>query len=213
MRERDADEYDKHLDRLRERTAAAWQDVASSSAGFLGDVSGALADSAEEMSETNKGAARQMFVASQAAAAAQAIVNTALGITQALTLPPPADAVKAALVAATGAVQLATIMAEKPSFHAGGIMYPDERTARVLGGEAVLNRQATAALGPGGVAALNQGGASVSAAPALLRIGRLEAREIVRMDARSGGESVALVRRVTARGGRPPGRSGRGPVA
>ena len=44
------------------------------------------------------------------AAIAAAIINTAVGITRAMQLPPPWDVAKAALVAAQGAAQIATIL-------------------------------------------------------------------------------------------------------
>jgi len=50
-----------------------------------------------------------IFNDNRAAAIANAIVNTALGVTQALTLPFPLNFIVAGLVAAAGAVQVATI--------------------------------------------------------------------------------------------------------
>jgi hypothetical protein len=193
------------------RMQAAWLDVADTQASALGSLASMLATQAESMADTNREAAVGFFAASKAAAISEAIINTALGITQAMTLPPPADAIKATAVAALGAAQIATIAAEEPSFHAGGTMYPDERQARVLPGESVLNRQATAALGAGGVSAINRGG-GVSA-PVTLRIGRIEAAEISRTDLVSRGPISLAIGRAVAKGAGRAGRTGRGPIA
>ena len=90
-------------------------------------------------------------------------------------------------------------------------MYPDERTATVLPGEGVLNRQAMAAFGgPQGVNAANAGGGGAVAPPALLqvRIGRMEAREIARTDIVSGGVIPSAIRRMMRRRGTETGLSG-----
>jgi hypothetical protein len=50
-----------------------------------------------------------IFGENKAFAIAQAIINTAQGVTQAMTLPPPYDAIKAAAVIATGIAQIAKI--------------------------------------------------------------------------------------------------------
>ncbi len=57
----------------------------------------------------------KLFRLGQAAAIANAIVNTALGITQALgAFPPPVSFIMAALVGAAGAVQIQKIASQKP---------------------------------------------------------------------------------------------------
>ena len=85
-----------------------------------------------------------------------------------------------------------------------------EVSARLLPGEALLNRQATNAIGPSGVAALNSG-ASMGAVS--LRIGRLEAREIVRTDVAAGGLIVRTAKSAAASAGNTAGRTGRRPIA
>jgi hypothetical protein len=187
-----------------EATMAAAADLASATSDGLGFI-------AEEIAGKSKAGAMAFFVAMKAAAIAAAGINTALGVTQALTLPPPADAIKAAAVVAAGAVQVAEIAAQKPSFHAGGIMYPDERNATVLPGESVLNRAATAAIGPQGIGAMNAGAAPM--ATAVLRIGRKEAREIARTDVRANGLIPATARKEAAKGARGAGVTGRRPIA
>lgn len=83
-----------------------------------------------------------------------AIVNTALGITQALSAyPPPASWALAAAVGALGAVQIATISSQKyaqggvldgPSHSQGGIKVPTKRgMSEVEGNEFITNKKTT----------------------------------------------------------------------
>jgi len=188
----------------RRATAEASANIAGASADLLGTL-------AEQVAGKSRKAAMAMFVASKIAGLSQAVVNTALGITAALTIPPPVGPAQAVATGIAGTAAIATIAAEQPSFHAGGTRYPDEARATVLPGESVLNRQATAALGPGGVAAMNQGGAGMGSVS--LRIGRMEATEVARTDIRAGGAIPRAIARAVAAGKGRAGRSGRGPVA
>lgn len=83
-----------------------------------------------------------------------AIVNTALGVTQALSAyPPPASWALAAAVGAMGAVQIATISSQKyanggqldaPSHQQGGYKIPTKRgIAELEGNEFVVNKKTT----------------------------------------------------------------------
>lgn len=83
-----------------------------------------------------------------------AIVNTALGVTQALSAyPPPASWALAAAVGAMGAVQIATISSQKyanggvldgPSHSQGGIKVPTKRGMSELeGNEFITNKKTT----------------------------------------------------------------------
>ena len=83
-----------------------------------------------------------------------AIVNTALGVTQALSAyPPPTSWILASAVGALGAVQIATISSQKyaqggvldgPSHSQGGIKVPTKRgIAEVEGNEFITNKKTT----------------------------------------------------------------------
>ena len=83
-----------------------------------------------------------------------AIVNTALGVTQALgAYPPPASYALAAAVGALGAVQIATISSQKyanggvldgPSHSQGGIKVPTKRgMSEIEGNEFITNKKTT----------------------------------------------------------------------
>ncbi|MEY4956723.1 MAG: hypothetical protein RL409_980 [Gemmatimonadota bacterium] len=188
-------------------TASSLSDLASSASDALGQY-------AESVSKKNKKAARDAFAVGKVVAISSTLVNTALAVTNALaTVPYPAAPIAAAAAAVAGGVQVATIAAEKPSFHRGGLVEERGRgevSATLLPGESVLNRQATSSLGAGGVAALNNGGGGGGSVS--LRIGRLEAREIIRTDVASGGLVVQAARSAAAKGGNLAGRSGRRPI-
>ena len=83
-----------------------------------------------------------------------AIINTALGVTQALSAyPPPASWILASAVGALGAVQIATISSQKyanggvldgPSHSQGGIKVPTKRgISEVEGNEFITNKKTT----------------------------------------------------------------------
>lgn len=90
-----------------------------------------------------------LFAMQQAAAIAQIAFSTSEAIAKAMTYPPPLNGVMAGLAVATGAAQTASVMAQKPptpSMHMGGIA-PDEMSATVLKGEAILDRGTVRKLG------------------------------------------------------------------
>lgn len=107
---------------------------------------------------------RRVFRMQKAADLASATISTARAVTAALAYPPgpPGTIPMAALTGAAGAVQIGLIAAQQPSFHIGsraGDLAPDEVRATLTRGEAVLTRQAQAALGldTEGVASANAG--------------------------------------------------------
>ncbi len=87
--------------------------------------------------------------AAQAVAIALAIVNTAQGVTRALAdYPWPFNMVVGGIIAAAGAIQIATIAAQK--FHSGGMigeLQSDEVPIIAQTGEGILSRRGMAALG------------------------------------------------------------------
>jgi len=102
---------------------------------------------------------RKIFRLNQAAAVAQIAFNTAANISKYAGTGPAAPFLIAGVVAA-GAAQTAAVLSQQPpSLHMGGLA-PDEQTATLLRGEAVLDRRTTAALGEEGVRQLQNGGMS-----------------------------------------------------
>jgi hypothetical protein len=106
-----------------------------------------------------------MFAASKAAAVAQGVVNTALAVSSALTLPPPASFIAAAAAGVSGAVAVGTILASPPpSFNdTPGVQMMDQRgSVSLASGDffaaarspAELQRQVGAGGGGGGVSIL-----------------------------------------------------------
>lgn len=104
-------------------------------------------------------AARKQFELTKTFQMAQIAVNTAAAATQALAgSPPPFNFIAMAAAIAAGGVQMATVMATQPKFHKGGLIgQPDEQTAIVRNGEAVLNPMARKALGDENIRDLNAG--------------------------------------------------------
>jgi uncharacterized membrane protein YgcG len=62
-----------------------------------------------DLASATASALTQIFGENKAAAIASAIINTAVGVTKAMQLPPPFNFAQAALIAATGAAQIAAI--------------------------------------------------------------------------------------------------------
>lgn len=104
--------------------------------GAMGGLFGALAGLAQTFGK--KG-----FLAYQAFSIAQAIISTAAGVSRALADHPwPFSNIVAGIVAATGAVQIATIAATKPAgqAHSGLDNVPRTGTYTLEQGEAVIRR-------------------------------------------------------------------------
>ncbi len=156
------------LDQAKARAAnevAIRDQTRSATSDLLGATSEAFAAAAEEQGKTNKGAALAMFAASKAAAVAQGVVNTALAVSSALTLPPPASFIAAAAAGVSGAVAVGTILASPPpSFNdTPGVQMMDQRgSVSLASGDffaaarspAELQRQVGAGAGGGGVSIL-----------------------------------------------------------
>lgn len=116
------------------------------------------ARAAEEVAEKRK-QAMIAFLIDKAAKLAQALTATALATINALSMPPAPNYIAAGLAAAGGAVQVATIAAARPTFHSGGMadFSPDEASAVIRRGEAVLSPQGRRALGDDTIRAANAG--------------------------------------------------------
>jgi len=104
---------------------------------------------------------RALFRFEKGMALAQVAMGTAEAIVAAQKLIAPFNAIQSGLAIATGVAQAGVVMSQQmPAFHMGG-MAPDEATARVLRGEAILDRSTVRRIGgEQGVRNLNQGGSS-----------------------------------------------------
>jgi len=130
--------------------------------GALAMLSGSVAEAIA--SNGTKGARQQaetFFALQKGLSLAVIPLKLAEALMVAQTQPPPLNALQSATALATAAASTATIAsARPPTFDMGGIVNAgtgDQRLAAVMPGEAVLNRAATAQLGPDGVNALNSG--------------------------------------------------------
>lgn len=147
----------------QQRTDAA---IRSATQALMSATSQAFMMSAQNQAKTNREGALASFRVAKGLNIAEAIMSTQSGAARALRDHPfPASTVIAGLVAATGAVRIGMIAAQQPSFDVGGIAgggivgapMPDQQPARLLAGEAVLNRTAVASIGAEGVRSLNSG--------------------------------------------------------
>lgn len=113
---------------------------------------------AEEVAEKRK-QAMIGFIIDKAAKLAQALTASALATVNALATPPAPNYLAAGLAAAGGAVQVASIAATRPSFHSGGMVdfAPDEASAIVRRGEAVLSPAGRRAIGDSAIRDANAG--------------------------------------------------------
>lgn len=128
--------------------------------GSFSQFSNAVLTAAMDNGRANQKTIMGLFRMNQAAAIGEIAFNTAKAVTQALAFPPVLRGAMIATAVGTGAAQTAVVMAQQPpqpSFHMGG-MAPDEMPARVLRGEAVLDRATVRRIGgEEGVRQLSQG--------------------------------------------------------
>ena len=176
------DQHRSNLDALREYRAANGENMTAEEKKQL-----------QKRIKAEKKAMRELAVAQKASAILDIAIKTAQGImavwAQFAAFPPVAAALSA-VVGAAGTASAVGVASQKVEFHRGGVV-----DAALLPGEAVLNRQATAALGNDGVDRLNSGSGGM--APSVtLQIGRREAREIIRTDVRSGGMVTQEIGRI-----------------
>ncbi|WP_371346066.1 hypothetical protein [Ancylobacter sp. IITR112] len=105
--EREQAAHAERMSAIAENQAAAERQKLQDTFSFTADTFGSLATLAQTFGE--KG-----FAAAKAFGIAEAVINTAVGVTKALELPFPVNMAAAASVAAAGAAQIATIAAARP---------------------------------------------------------------------------------------------------
>ena len=116
-----------------------------------------------EAYEKKKKQLRALFMFQKGMSMAEVAMKTAEAIIAAQKLIPPFNFIQAGIATGIGAAQLGVVMSQQmPSFHMGGLAQ-DESTARVLKGEAVLDRATVRRIGgEQGVRNLQQGGSNGS---------------------------------------------------
>jgi len=141
-----------------ERASTAYAEAIADRKRLGKDATDAEKKAAKEEVENRRNALIKAFMVDKAVKMSQALINTALAITSALTAGPVAGPILATAAGAAGAVQVAAIASEAPSFHRGGLIgQPDEMTATVRSGEAVLNPMGRSRLGDQTIRDLNAG--------------------------------------------------------
>lgn len=122
-----------------------------------------MSDIEREAYEKKKKQLRALFVFQKGMSMAEVAMKTAEAIIAAQKLIPPFNFIQMGIATGIGAAQLGVVMSQQmPSFHMGGLAQ-DESTARVLKGEAVLDRATVRRIGgEQGVRNLQQGGSNGS---------------------------------------------------
>jgi len=155
-RQEGADAYQEQIKQMMEDTMDQGQEVFAS----LEQFAQAAMDLAVENGRANAKVMKALFRMSQIGAIGDIAFTAAKEVTKALALPKGLRAIRIGTIAATAAAQSGIVMAQQmpePTFHMGG-MAPDEMGARVLQGEAVLDRATVQRIGgEEGVQQLQQG--------------------------------------------------------
>lgn len=154
-----------------ELAMGALEDNANQQAAVLEKLESQLQSNEENMTvaqqaeakkriELQRVSAKRAFEITKVAKLAEATVNTAAAVAQALgSVPPPLNVAAAIAAGAAGAVQIAAIASQAPAFHSGGLVggAPDEVGARLVRGEAVLSRAGRSMVGDDAINAANAG--------------------------------------------------------
>jgi len=122
-----------------------------------------MSDIERDAYEKKRKQLRALFVFQKGMSMAEVAMKTAEAIIAAQKLIPPFNFIQAGIATGIGAAQLGVVMSQQmPSFHMGGLAQ-DESTARVLKGEAVLDRATVRRIGgEQGVRNLQQGGSNAT---------------------------------------------------
>ena len=115
----------------------------------LGQFASAAMELAKQNGKENSKTMKMLFRMSQVAAVGEIAMEAAKQVMAATALPVGLREARIGLTIGTAAAQTGLVMAQKPpqaSFHMGG-MAPDEMGARVLAGEAVLDRATVQRIG------------------------------------------------------------------
>lgn len=195
-----ADIQDKARDEQRDKDIKARNDALTASSEITSGILEVSAALEEEFANASIEERQRLFNIQKGASIADATINGAVAITRALAdLGPIAGAVAAAAITATTAAQISLIAQQEPAFDTGGIVRGglmansgDQMSARVLPGEAILNRSATDRIGEQGINALNGGAGlgGVTVVPAYRHFDRF-----IRDEYRKGGSFRRIVTR------------------
>ena len=142
-------------------------DFANAAVAFAG----ASMDLQDQLGRADEDAILKAFRRRQALGVATIAISTAEGVMDSLAkYGPIAGPAMAGVIIATGAMQAGLVAAQPPpTFHMGGLN-PDEGNARILKGEAVLDRETVRRIGgESGVKNLQQGGESGSGSVVIIQ--------------------------------------------
>jgi len=192
------DDIDR-AERTAEAEIEARSAVKSASLSIMGSATDALMLLSDNLGESNKKAALDAFNAAKALAIATAVVNAALGVTNALATGGAAAPVLAVAAGVSGAVSVATIAAtEPPAFAAGGFIDGAPTTGVPITAhpnEAILNQQGRASIGDDAIRAANAGRGGEGGMTVSMIYKHKVFDYFVRDNLRTGGPLASAVRR------------------
>lgn len=148
-----------HEREMQELTTQQTFDAIQTRIRGIQTVTSGLSDLLQAAFDATGRKSKELFALSQTAAIAQATANVALGITEALKLGPILAPIMIPIVAVRGALEIAKIKAQ--SFATGGFVhggsgYKDDVPIWAMGGEYMINRDATSYYSPSLMEAFNQ---------------------------------------------------------
>lgn len=143
--------HEKELERIKDRQKENYEGVKTVVSGIQ-TFAAAMTTFLEQTGRANGENTKKLFRMNQIAAIADIAFSTAEAIAAALVYPPILRGAAIATATAIGAAQTAVVASQQPpQYHMGG-MAPDERSATLLTGEAVIDRTTVRNMGgPEGV--------------------------------------------------------------
>jgi hypothetical protein len=129
------DTYRADAEVATEAVSEAYRLSFSEQIGLASQASDFLIGSIRSISEISQKEGRAAAKQRLAVSVIEAVAAVALGVANSLALGPPAGPIAAAITAAAGAVQVATVTAQANKLHRGGALAPDEA---MLGATTVL---------------------------------------------------------------------------
>lgn len=140
------EKHQKELEQIQQKRDAILN-MGSTFTSSIKTFADAMGQYLENTDKATEKSVKRLFRLQQAAAIADIVMETAKAIAAALSLPPIVRGATIAAVTAAGAAQTAVVASQQPpQLHMGGIA-PDETSATLLQGEAVLDRTTVRNLG------------------------------------------------------------------
>ena len=190
--------------KMRDKNLSQDLAAANSAASMIQQQTNFALQHINTRTKAGKAAAIALFATQKAAAIAQAVMNTALAISSALTIPPPPVGIAlAAVMGALGAVQVGVIAAEQPKFHIGSRATdsgPDEFQALLRRNEKVVTAVGDEAMTSSKTGDFNAGISGGGGGVSLIMMDHRAAGQVVSSQLRAGTRLMRATRQGEPRG-------------